>query len=144
MVVRRKHLFKKGHKKLAGRKPGVPNKLTVQLKDCIMTAVAELGSDGKGKEGVVGYLKRFGWRKPELMFALLAKVLPLQITGKDGGPVKLMPFPPEVLSRFTPDELRLMKIGFERLGSGKMKTIEHQLDDANPDEYAEVVEEKGT
>jgi hypothetical protein len=37
-----------------GRKPGVPNVHTRVLKDAILIAAENYGSDGKGKDGIVG------------------------------------------------------------------------------------------
>jgi hypothetical protein len=46
-----------GHVKRAGRKKGTPNKLTREIKDAIVGAAEELGSNGKGKGGLQGFMK---------------------------------------------------------------------------------------
>jgi hypothetical protein len=51
--------FKKGHKKLGGRKKGVPNKSSHFVDKAFMTAVEQIGSDGRGKGGAVGYFSSF-------------------------------------------------------------------------------------
>ena len=63
-------------KKTGGRQKGTRNKVTVMLKAGIMTAMEELGQDLKGKDGVVGFLKRMAIRKPEQFMRLVEKLLP--------------------------------------------------------------------
>jgi hypothetical protein len=67
-----------------GRKKGVPNKTTTLLKDAILKAATEAG----GKDGLVGYLKTVALSKPESFTPLLGKVLPLQLTGENGGAIQ--------------------------------------------------------
>jgi threonine aldolase len=43
--------------KTAGRARGTPNRTTVLLKQAIIDAAEQVGLDGRGKEGLVGYLK---------------------------------------------------------------------------------------
>ena len=71
-----------------GSRKGCPNKTTAALKEAILQAAQAVGSDGKGKEGLVGYLKRVAQKDVKAFSSLLGKVLPLQVTGEDGGPVK--------------------------------------------------------
>lgn len=80
----------KHHEKKGGRQKGTPNKVTVILKDGIMTAMDQVGYDTKGRDGVVGFLKRMAIRKPEQFMRLVEKLLPYQLTGKDGGPMQLV------------------------------------------------------
>jgi hypothetical protein len=47
--------FQKGHKKLGGRKKGVPNKNSLSLDKVIIAALEQYGSDGQGTGGLVGY-----------------------------------------------------------------------------------------
>lgn len=68
-----------------GRKPGVPNKTTTALREAILTAAEQVGADGKGKGGTVGYLKLLAMTDPKAFSSLLGKVLPLQVTGDGGG-----------------------------------------------------------
>lgn len=67
-----------------GRPKGVPNKTTALLKDAILMAAAQAG----GGEGMVGYLKLQAVQNPGPFMALLGKVLPMQVVGDDGGPIK--------------------------------------------------------
>jgi hypothetical protein len=68
-----------------GRPKGVPNKNTTMLKDAILQAAASAG----GKGGLVGYLTDQAIKNPQSFLPLLGKVLPMQITGEDGGPIKI-------------------------------------------------------
>jgi hypothetical protein len=68
-----------------GRPKGLPNKTTALLKDAIIEAAGEAGQG----EGLVGYLTAQAVLNPGPFMALLGKVLPMQITGADGGPVQI-------------------------------------------------------
>jgi len=70
-----------------GRAKGTPNKTTKALKDAILMAAEATGCDGKGKDGLVGYLKHVAASDVKAFSTLLGKVLPMQVTGEDGGPV---------------------------------------------------------
>lgn len=65
--------------KTGGRKAGTPNKMTAELKDMILTAL-----DGAGG---VGYLQKVATSHPAAFLSLVGKVLPLQVTGADGGEI---------------------------------------------------------
>lgn len=67
-----------------GRKKGVPNKNTRMLKEALLQAANEAG----GKEGLVGYLRTQATESPAAFLSLLGKVLPLQVSGEDGEPIK--------------------------------------------------------
>lgn len=64
-----------------GRKKGVPNKDTAIIRDMIATALSDAGG--------VGYLVGVAHSHPGPFLALVGKVLPLQVTGKDGESLKL-------------------------------------------------------
>lgn len=66
-----------------GREKGTPNKTTAILKDAILKAAAEAG----GPDGMVGYLTTQARENPGPFMSLLGKVLPMQVTGEDGGPI---------------------------------------------------------
>ncbi len=70
--------------KTGGRKKGTPNKTTALLKDAVLRAAASAG----GAEGLEGYLTVQANLNPGPFLALLGKVLPMQLTGEGGGPVK--------------------------------------------------------
>lgn len=71
-----------------GRPKGTPNKTTGVLKDAILLAAQEVGEDGNGKGELKGYLKRVAEQDIKAFSGLLGRVLPLQVTGEGGGPVK--------------------------------------------------------
>lgn len=68
-----------------GRPKGVPNKTTALLKDAILRAAEQAG----GEDGMVGYLTTQATANPQAFLPLLGKVLPMQVTGEDGGPVSV-------------------------------------------------------
>lgn len=67
--------------KTGGRQKGTPNKVTGELKEMILGALADAG----GQE----YLKTQAVVNPGPFLTLVGKVLPHQITGEGGGPVKV-------------------------------------------------------
>lgn len=69
-----------------GRKAGVPNKTTTQLKEAILEAAAKAG----GKEGLVGYLYTQAIGSPSTFMPLLGKVLPLQVAGDPDAPINVI------------------------------------------------------
>lgn len=80
--------FKKGQ---GGRPKGVPNKINGELKDMVLQALNGVGG--------VKYLQQQAKDSPTAFLALVGKVLPLQVTGKDGDP--LMPPVTRVIHTFT-------------------------------------------
>jgi hypothetical protein len=66
--------------KTGGRQKGTPNKLTGALKDMILSAL--------DKAGGVDYLLTQADDNPTAFLTLVGKVLPLQVTGEDGGPIE--------------------------------------------------------
>lgn len=69
-----------------GRPKGLPNKTTALLKDAILQAAEKAG----GKEGMIGYLTTQATANPQSFLPLLGKVLPMQVTGEDGGPLQVI------------------------------------------------------
>lgn len=67
-------------KKTGGRRKGTPNKVTKELKDMILEALDNAGG--------VEYLTRQADENPKAFMALVGRVLPLQVTGKDGGAIE--------------------------------------------------------
>lgn len=64
-----------------GRPKGIPNKFTGQLKDMVLQALTNRGG--------VAYLERQAEENPGPFMGLLSKVLPMQITGQDGGAIRI-------------------------------------------------------
>lgn len=73
-----------------GRQKGVPNKITAELKDMILGALDDAG----GQQ----YLATQAVDNPGPFMTLLGKVLPLQVTGKNGGPLEVSHLSDEALS----------------------------------------------
>jgi hypothetical protein len=67
-----------------GNKRG-PAKTTALVKDAILQAAMAAGGEG----GMVGYLTVQAIENPAPFMALLGKILPMQVTGEDGGPVQI-------------------------------------------------------
>ncbi|WP_412057963.1 hypothetical protein [Bartonella sp. DGB2] len=76
----------------AGRPKGVPNKTTKILKDAILLAAEHAGKklNPSNKDGLLSYLTTQAMENPKPFMALLAKVLPLQVTGANGAPLELV------------------------------------------------------
>ena len=72
-----------------GRPKGAPNKTTTVLKDAILAAGEAVGEDQRGKDGLQGYLVFLAKAEPKSFATLLGKVLPLQVVGRDEGPVQV-------------------------------------------------------
>lgn len=72
--------------KSPGRPKGSLNKTTALLKDAILMA-AENAGNKVGSEGLVSYLEYQAVENPAPFIGLLGKVLPMQVTGENGGPV---------------------------------------------------------
>jgi hypothetical protein len=70
-----------------GRKPGVPNRITAVLKDAIVLAATAVGEDGKGKNGLLGYLVALARDEKRVFAALLARAIPLGTSEPESGNV---------------------------------------------------------
>jgi hypothetical protein len=66
--------------KTGGRAKGTPSKLTGDLRQMIEGALADVGGRG--------YLAEQATKTPSAFLTLVAKILPMQVTGKDGGPIE--------------------------------------------------------
>jgi hypothetical protein len=62
-----------------GRPPGTKNKFSASIKDQMLKALDKLGG--------VDYLVRLGNEQPAVFGSLLGRVIPMEITGRDGGPL---------------------------------------------------------
>ena|SRR5215207_4392004 len=77
-------------KRQRGRPPGSLNKTTALLKDAILAA-----AENADEQGLVGYLEKQALNNPVAFMGLLGKVLPMQIAGRDEGPLVIRWLPPE-------------------------------------------------
>ena len=77
--------FLKGQPRPAGsgRKPGSRNMTSQKLKEIVFEALQQ--QDG----GAIGYLRKQAIQEPRAFMALIGKLLPTQITGEDGEPVRI-------------------------------------------------------
>ncbi len=73
-----------------GRQKGVPNKTTALLKEAIIKAAEQVGEDGQGTGDLIGYLRFLAKGEPKAFAGLLGKVLPMQVTGEDGGALQVV------------------------------------------------------
>ena len=71
-----------GTPKTGGRVKGTPNKTTGALKEAILNAFGRVGGEA--------YLERVAQSDPKTFCTLLGKVLPLQVSGPEGGPMKVV------------------------------------------------------
>jgi len=63
-----------------GRKAGVPNFITREVKEAIISACNRYGADGKGTGGLEGYLFKLCDEHPPVMGGLLRAIMPTQVT----------------------------------------------------------------
>lgn len=77
-------------KKTGGRKKGTPNKTTALLKEAILYAAEAEGRDGEGTDGLAGYCRFLAKDEPRSFAVLLGKVLPMQVTNEEGGPLEIV------------------------------------------------------
>ena len=71
--------FKKGRKGGPGRPKNLQNKVTREVKEMILNALAKAGGEA--------YLARCAKNNPNAFLSLLGKVMPLQVTGEGGAPI---------------------------------------------------------
>ena len=78
-------MAKGGKRPGAGRKAGVPNKLTATLKEMILGALNEAGGQN--------YLVMQAKENPTAFLTLVGKVIPHEVTGANGGDlvIRLLP-----------------------------------------------------
>ncbi len=82
-----------------GRPKGQPNKNTTLLKDAILAAAEAAGGTG----GMIAYLTLQAAEQPAAFMTLLGKVLPTQVTGPDGEPLKFSAIVLAPLTAHEPD-----------------------------------------
>jgi hypothetical protein len=70
-----------------GSRKGIPNKVTKQLKDMILGALNDAGGQSYLAERATDP------RTASAFLTLVGKVLPMQVTGDGGGPVRVIALP---------------------------------------------------
>jgi hypothetical protein len=79
-----------------GRPRGSVPKQQKLLKDCLMMAGEIAGNRIEKDSGLVGYLVHLALKKPDLFAPMLAKVLPMQVTGTaSDGALEIRWLPPQ-------------------------------------------------
>lgn len=73
-----------------GKPRGAKTKTTRVLREAIVLAAEQVGENGKGADGLVGYLRRVAVEDVKAFSGLLGRVLPLQITGEGGGAISVV------------------------------------------------------
>jgi hypothetical protein len=85
-----------------GRKKGIPNKITANVREAIEMAFTGVGGHK--------YLMEQAKQNPTAFMTLLGKVLPTQITGAGGGPIQTLD-----LSRVSNDDLDRLESVLSRI-----------------------------
>lgn len=83
--------IKENGKGLGGRPKGSRNKFSALLQQAVPEAVERLGSDGNGKDELIGWLMGVAQKETVAYLQLLGKVLPLER--------EVLPAPKELLTR---------------------------------------------
>lgn len=73
---------KKKNPERSGRKKGTPNKFTRDIKEALLNAFGRVGGED--------YLVKVAEKDRRTFAGLIGKLLPTQLTGKDGGPLELL------------------------------------------------------
>ena len=121
-----KQLIETGKPKRGGRKQGSQNKTPRLLKEALMIAAELEGSNEKGKDKLIGFLRMMARKDLRTFAQLLGRIIPLQINTK--GDLRV-----EVTYR-TIDDVRaaLADRGISLQQLVPMRVIEH--DDEDDDE----------
>lgn len=77
-----RHTFQPGHPKFGGRKKGTPNKFNGDVKAMVLAALDKVG-------GVEWFTKQ-ARRNPRIFGSAVVKMIPQEVTGKDGGPIEVL------------------------------------------------------
>lgn len=80
------HLFKKGE---GGRPKGVPNKVNKTIREAVLEAVQPGHCHPEGLRGWLVERALGGIEDRKIFAGVVSRVIPIEITGADGGPVKI-------------------------------------------------------
>ena len=80
--LKKKGFFKPGHKYSTGRPAGSTNKVPTVLKEAIMLAAELEGWDGRGLDGLTGWLRHLAREDIRSFAMLVGKVLPYTIAAE--------------------------------------------------------------
>src|SRR3982750_3654352 len=68
----------------------IPKRTSKHLKEALLEAAERVGNDENGKDGLVGYCMFLAVHHPKVFGPMLIRVMPLQVTGADGGPIRIV------------------------------------------------------
>jgi hypothetical protein len=77
--------FEAGREKTGGRKKGSHNVITNDVKEAIVAALIQVGEDGYGHDGLIGYVRGLVLRSDQAGAALLRIVMPLTLNAPASG-----------------------------------------------------------
>ena len=106
---------------LRPRNPGQLNRVTRDLKEGLIEAAVNVGRDGAGTDGLVGFLEDTAIRHRKAFCGLLAKILPMQVT-QEGGTTRIQTI--NVIS--VPTDNYLSTEDMERIRNQNRRTLEHE------------------
>jgi hypothetical protein len=79
-TLQRSGSFEPGHKKRGGRKKGSRNLISPEHKRALLEAAHRVGSDGNGRNGIVGFFTWVGERDPTFFYVeIWSRLLELEI-----------------------------------------------------------------
>lgn len=137
--------FAKGNR-VGGRVRGTPNRTTRILKEAVIMAAEQVGENGEGLDGLLGYLRNIARADFKTYTQLLLKVLPLQITGDANKPVVLTLDDKTLaaMAKKSPEKLEVLRdilkaIGISASGQIPANLIETKKSGADPSMYAKTL-----
>ena len=71
-----------GARKGAGRPVGANGKINKMIREAVLEAAENVGSDGNGEGGMVGYLQQRAQDQPQAFMGLLGRAMPMQVQGE--------------------------------------------------------------
>jgi hypothetical protein len=71
--------FQKGHRKIGGRRKGARNVVSRGVTEAIINALTNIGLDGKGTDGLQGFIERAARKDVKHGVMLVARLLPLNV-----------------------------------------------------------------
>lgn len=83
------NLFKPGQPPGPGRPKGVPNKINRSIREAILAATQPGQCHEEGLQGWLVEQARGGIESKKIFAALVGRALPIEVTGTDGGPIKI-------------------------------------------------------
>ena len=105
-----------------GRKKGSTDKICRDLKEGIIEAAVNVGRDGAGTDGLVGFLEDTALHHRKAFCGLLAKVLPLQASPFSGGTTRIEAV--NIIS--VPTDNYLSEEDMARIRNQNRRTLEHE------------------